>query len=146
MRIGEIAQRAGVSTSRLRFYEAEGLLPPVGRDANGYRAYDVRTVKIVGIIEQAQNLGFSLKEISAFLALPHEQLAKPETIISLLQGKLREIDAHIREVQKRRREVKELLQEYGAEQKARVGFQTEIPDTCSVKLTTKKTNVGRKSV
>ncbi len=137
MRIGEIALHASVSTSRLRFYEAKGLLPPASRDTNGYRDYEARTVKIVGIIEQAQNLGFSLKEIGAFLALPHEQLAKPETIVSLLQAKLGEIDAHMREVQKRRREVKELLREYGAE---RIEIQ---PDACSVKLTTKKTN-GRK--
>jgi DNA-binding transcriptional MerR regulator len=115
MRIGEIAQRAGVSTSRLRFYEASGLLPPASRDANGYRSYEFHAVKIVGIIEHAQNLGFSLKEIGAFLALPHEQLARPETIISLLQAKLGEIDTHLHEVQKRRREVQALLREYRAE-------------------------------
>ncbi|HEY0145427.1 MAG: MerR family transcriptional regulator [Methylovirgula sp.] len=74
MRIGVVAQRAGVSTSRLRFYEASGLLQPASRDANGYRSYEFRTIKIVGIIEHAQNLGFSLKEIGPFLALPHEQL------------------------------------------------------------------------
>jgi MerR family transcriptional regulator, copper efflux regulator len=117
MKIGEVAQRAGVSTSRLRFYEAKGLLP-AARGANGYRDYELRTVKIIGIIERAQNLGFSLKEIGAILALPHEQLKKPETFILLLQGKLREIEAHLREVQKRRKELRELLREYDAEAKS----------------------------
>ena len=113
MKIGEVAQRAGVSTSRLRFYEAKGLLPPAARGANGYRDYEVRTVKIIGMIERAQNLGFSLKEIGAFLALPHELRSKPDAIISLLQGKLRELDAHLREVQRRRGQLKALLRELG---------------------------------
>ena len=110
MKIGEVAQRAGVSTSRLRFYEAKGLLP-AARSANGYRDYEFRTVKIVGIIERAQNLGFSLKEIGVLLAMPHEQLANPDVIIPHVQAKLREIEAHLREVQKRRRDLQALLRD-----------------------------------
>ncbi len=111
MRIGEVAQRAGVSTSRLRFYEAKGLLPLASRRANGYRDYEFRAVKIVGIIERAQSLGFSLKEISALLAMPFEQLAKPEVIIPHVRAKLREIEAHLREAQKRRRDLQALLRD-----------------------------------
>jgi MerR family copper efflux transcriptional regulator len=111
MKIGEVAQRAGVSTSRLRFYEAKGLLPPASRHANGYRDYEVRAVKIVGIIERAQSLGFSLKEIGTLLAMPFEQLARPEIIMPHVQAKLREIEAHLREVQKRRRDLRALLRD-----------------------------------
>jgi MerR family copper efflux transcriptional regulator len=111
MKIGEVAQRAGVSTSRLRFYEAKGLLPPANRHANGYRDYELHAVKIVGIIERAQSLGFSLKEIGALLAMPFEQLAKPEVIIPHIQAKLHEIEAHLREVQKRRRDLQALLRD-----------------------------------
>jgi len=35
MKIGEIAKRAGVSASRIRFYEAQGILPPAPRGAGG---------------------------------------------------------------------------------------------------------------
>ncbi|MEW6436872.1 MAG: MerR family transcriptional regulator [Pseudomonadota bacterium] len=111
MKIGEVAQHAGVSTSRLRFYEAKGLLPPPSRGANGYREYEFRTVKIVGIIERAQHLGFSLKEIATFLAMPPEQWKNPDAIIPHVEAKLREIDAHLREVQKRRRDLRDLLAE-----------------------------------
>ena len=36
MRIGELAKRAGVGTSKIRFYESRGLLAPAARLANGY--------------------------------------------------------------------------------------------------------------
>ena len=37
MKIGEIAKAAGVSTSRIRFYERKGIIPPGARGSNGYR-------------------------------------------------------------------------------------------------------------
>jgi len=39
MRIGELAKRPGVSTSKLRFYEARGVPLPAVRSENGYRYY-----------------------------------------------------------------------------------------------------------
>lgn len=37
MRIGELACRAGVAASTIRFYESSGLLPAATRGTNGYR-------------------------------------------------------------------------------------------------------------
>lgn len=118
MKIGEVAQRAGVSTSRLRFYEAKGLLR-AARRTNGYRDYGIKTVKIVGVIERAQSLGFSLKEIGALLAMPREQLKNPDAMIPLVETKLREIEAHLREVQKRRRDLRTVLSDLVAESEGR---------------------------
>jgi DNA-binding transcriptional MerR regulator len=67
MRIGELARRSGLSTSRIRFYEAKGLLNVVSRKANGYREYPADAVMIVGIIVGAQRTGFSLDEIKRIL-------------------------------------------------------------------------------
>ncbi|MDP1136857.1 MerR family DNA-binding transcriptional regulator, partial [Klebsiella pneumoniae] len=39
MKIGELAQRTGISIETIRFYEAQGLLPPAARAANNYRVY-----------------------------------------------------------------------------------------------------------
>ena len=118
MKIGEIAQRAGVSTSRLRFYELKGLLR-ASRSANGYRSYEAKTVKIIAIIERAQHLGFSLKEIAALLTMPPEQRQRPDSFIPHVRAKLREIDTHLREVQKRRRELREVLKGLRAEAETR---------------------------
>ena len=63
MKIGEIASAAGVSTSRIRFYEKRGIIPPAIRDDNGYRDYSPDLIGQLNFIEQAQKLGFTLKEI-----------------------------------------------------------------------------------
>jgi MerR family copper efflux transcriptional regulator len=111
MRIGELALKAGVSTSRIRFYEAQGLLAPAPRTANGYRTYGPRDLKIIAFIERAQRLGFSLKDIGAFLTANSGQRPAPETLIGHLETKLREIDRHLAEARQRRRDAAQLLGE-----------------------------------
>jgi DNA-binding transcriptional MerR regulator len=67
MKIGELAKRSGLSTSRIRFYEAKGLLNAVSRSANGYREYPADALTILGIVVGAQRTGFSLDEIKQIL-------------------------------------------------------------------------------
>jgi MerR family transcriptional regulator, redox-sensitive transcriptional activator SoxR len=65
--IGEIAGRARVSVSAIRFYERQGLLPEPER-VGGQRRYEAVTVKRLGIIAAAKRAGFSLSEIGDLLA------------------------------------------------------------------------------
>lgn len=111
MRIGELAERAGVAPSRIRFYEAKGLLPPGARRANGYRDYDARAVEVVRFITRAQSLGFSLKDIEAHLRSPTADDARKARLQHRLETKLEEIDAHLAEVQARRVRLLEVLAE-----------------------------------
>ena len=67
MTIGEVAERTGMATSALRFYEREGLVTPVTRTAAGYRLYDDEQVARVRFIRQAQHLGLSLPEVDELL-------------------------------------------------------------------------------
>ena len=69
MRISEVAQRAGIKTSTLRYYERIGLVEPVGRATNGYRLYDDTTLAHLAFIGRAKRLGMTLKE-AATLAEP----------------------------------------------------------------------------
>lgn len=69
MRIGEVAERAGVNVQTLRFYERRGLLPSPARRPSGYRQYSPDTVALVRFIKRAQQLGFSLDDVSELLAL-----------------------------------------------------------------------------
>jgi MerR family transcriptional regulator, copper efflux regulator len=110
MRIGELARKAGVSTSRIRFYEESGLLAPAARSSNGYRSYGERDLKIIVFIERAQRLGFSLKEIGAFLGRPPDQRSA-STLAPRLEAKLAEIDRHIRDARQRRGELAKLIEE-----------------------------------
>lgn len=106
MKIGEIAKRAGVTTSRIRFYEAEGILPPAERGPNGYRDYPETLVATLRFVEQAQRLGFSLKEIAGHAAMEGKVC---EELPQKLRDKLAEVDAHIAAAQARRAELLGLI-------------------------------------
>ncbi|MBX3011622.1 MAG: MerR family transcriptional regulator [Caldilineaceae bacterium] len=65
--IGELANRTGLRTSALRYYEDQGLLQPAGRTAAGYRLYAESAEQTVRLIQRAQRLGFSLADIGVLL-------------------------------------------------------------------------------
>ncbi|MCV6090647.1 MerR family DNA-binding transcriptional regulator, partial [Pseudomonas aeruginosa] len=52
MKIGELAKLTGLATSRIRFYEASGLIRSQ-RKANGYRDYAADTVWILELVTGA---------------------------------------------------------------------------------------------
>lgn len=65
--IGELAKRAGVAASALRFYESEGLLASA-RSAGGRRYFPRSEMRRVAFIRAAQAVGLSLDDIKAALA------------------------------------------------------------------------------
>jgi MerR family copper efflux transcriptional regulator len=67
MKVSELARRAGVTPTAIRFYEGRGVLPPPSRAANGYREYDERDLQRVRMFHTLRSLGLSLAE-SARLA------------------------------------------------------------------------------
>jgi MerR family redox-sensitive transcriptional activator SoxR len=60
--IGEVASRAGVAASAIRYYESIGLLPEPQREC-GQRRYDESVLGRLGFIGVAQAAGFKLPEI-----------------------------------------------------------------------------------
>jgi MerR family transcriptional regulator, redox-sensitive transcriptional activator SoxR len=65
--IGELAARAGVAPSALRFYESRGLLGSA-RSGGGHRTYPRSALRRVAFIRAAQAVGLSLQEVQAALA------------------------------------------------------------------------------
>jgi len=104
MRIGDLADAAGVSCDTLRFYEKRGLIR-AERGSNGYRRYAPETAQLVGYIRTAQKLGFSLAEIGESLpALWNAE--NPDTAVAqLLADKVEVIDARIAELQDLKKEL-----------------------------------------
>ncbi len=64
--IGDVARRAGVTTSTVRFYERRGLLTADGR-RSGQRRYRVRTLRRLVFIGMLQDAGLSLVDIAGVL-------------------------------------------------------------------------------
>jgi MerR family redox-sensitive transcriptional activator SoxR len=72
--IGEVAERSGVATSALRFYEEQQLIHSE-RNASGHRRYPRAVIRRVAFIVFAQKVGLSLDEIRAELAkLPRHRV------------------------------------------------------------------------
>lgn len=71
--IGEVAQRAGVATSALRFYEEHGLIRSERNEA-GHRRFAPEVLRRVSFIRTAQRVGLDLAEIRAALSsLPNHR-------------------------------------------------------------------------
>ncbi len=92
MKIGELAQRTQLAPSRIRYYEASGLIA-AQRHANGYRHYPAHTVSTLEIILNAQRAGFSLEEIRRFLPDNNPQGLDHGEILVSLRRKVVEIEA-----------------------------------------------------
>src|SRR3954454_4514736 len=96
--IGEVAQRAGIRPSALRYYESIGLLPATKR-VNGRRRYDESTVQMLKVVQLAQDAGFSVAEIQTLLHGFAPDTPPAARWQLLARQKLDELDAQIARVQ-----------------------------------------------
>jgi DNA-binding transcriptional MerR regulator len=71
LRIGELAQKAGVSTDTIRFYERQGVLPRPPRRENGYRTYSEADVEHVRLLVDLRNLEIPLEEAAEVATMCH---------------------------------------------------------------------------
>jgi len=94
LRIGEVAERAGVSISAIRFYEREGLLPRPAR-VGGQRRFPPEVVERLRIIDVAKQAGFSLEEVRMLLTSTDEGAPAHEQLQALAARKLPEVEALI---------------------------------------------------
>jgi DNA-binding transcriptional MerR regulator len=92
MKIGELARRTGLSASRIRFYEASGLIE-ARRLGNGYRDYPEQAVRALEIITCGQQAGFSLEEMRKLTSASGEGAARHDLLLASLKRKVAEIEA-----------------------------------------------------
>ena len=93
LEIGEVARRAGLRPSAVRYYEGRGLIEPARRSSGGRRVYGAEAVERLGLIAFAKSIGFSLDEIRNLLfGFPDETPAGARWS-GLAQSKLAELDA-----------------------------------------------------
>ena len=96
MRIGQVAEDAGVNIDTLRYYERRGLLAAPARRTSGYRDYPEDTVPIVRFIKRAQDLGFTLQEIEELLSFRDAGKGKRRAEVrALAEAKLQDIERKI---------------------------------------------------
>lgn len=83
--IAEMARSTGLTIDTLRWYEREGVLPRVPRDAVGHRRYGPRERDLVTLLVALRDAGMSIAGIKHFVALLDEGAASHGRRISLLE-------------------------------------------------------------
>jgi MerR family transcriptional regulator, redox-sensitive transcriptional activator SoxR len=101
MTIGQVAARAGVRASRIRYYEDVGVLPEPERHA-GHRRYTEDVLRRLSIVDVAQRAGLSLDEIRG-LTQPGNGHRAGEDLRALADRKLPDVEALIERAQAMRR-------------------------------------------
>ena len=104
--IGEVANRAGLRTSTLRWYERVGLLEPPVR-VSGQRRYGQDVLQHLSVIQVAQEAGFTIAEIKVLLHGFAEDVAPSARWRAMAEQKLPQVDLLI----ERANAMKRLLEE-----------------------------------
>ena len=92
LRIGEVAERAGLRKSAIRYYEEIGLLPEAER-VSGQRVYDPSILRRLAMIGVSQRAGLTLDEIRELIDAGAGPIS--EQLVDLAERKLPDVEALI---------------------------------------------------
>ena len=108
--ISKAATKAGVGVETIRFYERKCLIeqPPKPLDT-GFRVYPEETVQRVRFIRQAQEIGFSLREIAELLSLRADPSADCSDVREQATMKLEEVNRKITQLEEIRGALEDLI-------------------------------------
>ena len=101
MTISRAAQAAGVGVETVRFYERKDLIEqPPKPAASGFRSYPEETIERIRFIRQAQELGFSLREVRELLELRADPGADAADVRARATAKLDDVNEKMRQLQR----------------------------------------------
>lgn len=98
--VGQLAKNTQVNVETIRYYERRGLIPPPPRRESGYRQFSKDTIARVRFIKRAQEVGFTLKEISELLSLRVAPDTTCADIKERTEGKIAEVEQKIHALQR----------------------------------------------
>ncbi len=106
--IGGVAERLGVSTRTIKYYEELGLVSPENRSPGGFRLYNAQDIERLERILRLKGMGFSLAAIREFLSV--RDAAKEATRERVLAETTEHLRSREREVAERIAKAREDLQ------------------------------------
>jgi Cu(I)-responsive transcriptional regulator len=110
MNIGDVATATGLPAKTIRYYESEGLIDRPRRSAGNYRLYDERHVATLRFIQQARQLGFTVREVASLVALWRNKRRASADVRRLATAHLGDIDARIAELKRIRQTLEGLIE------------------------------------
>ncbi len=108
LRIGELADQAGLAPSAIRYYEAVGVLPPATRSRSGYRGYSEGDLDLVKFVSRLRSLEFPLNDVREIVALRREGKAPCAAVRSAMSRGAQQVSNRIRELQRLQTELGDL--------------------------------------
>lgn len=109
MQIGQLADRFGLNTTTIRYYESIGLLPEPDRSPSGYRRYAEADADRLAFICTARRLALTLDDIQRILSFREQGEAPCGHVRGLLRRQARDLDQRIFEMQRLREQLGELI-------------------------------------
>ncbi|KRK98492.1 transcription regulator [Secundilactobacillus odoratitofui DSM 19909 = JCM 15043] len=98
--IGQVAEKTGLSTYTLRYYDREGLMPFVGRNAAGRREFTDDNLDFIDLITCLKATGMQLSEIRKFVDLAMQGDATLETRLNIFKQQRQAVQKQIEQSQK----------------------------------------------
>ncbi|WP_156314053.1 MerR family transcriptional regulator [Companilactobacillus kimchii] len=98
--IGQVAEKTGLSSYTLRYYDKEGLMPFVHRDDNGRREFTENDMDFVDLISCLKETGMSLKEIREFVNMSMEGNVTLEQRLAMFKKQRDEVMCQIAQSKK----------------------------------------------
>ncbi|WP_203362986.1 MerR family transcriptional regulator [Bacillus sp. REN10] len=112
--INEVSSLTDVSPSNLRYYEKEGLLPPIQRNKNGVRIYNETDLEWIQFIKALRSTDMSIANIKRYVCLFNEGKETVQERKELIQNHKKKVEAEIAEKQKHLKRVERKLKYYDA--------------------------------
>jgi len=108
--ISELAKAVDVPTTTLRYYERVGLLQPASRSHGNYRLYTDQSLQRLRFIRAAQAIGFTLQDVKMLLNLESSESQSCDEVQTIIQERLAEIDAQLKNLRHVQQVLKKSLQ------------------------------------
>ena len=111
MNISEAAKLTNLSTKSIRLYEDKGVITAPFRSENGYRSYDKKQIKELGIVAKARSAGFSLDECRALVELADNPCRESADVKAKALSKLEEVNQKIEDLLAIQKTLKEWVEQ-----------------------------------
>lgn len=110
MKINELAERCGLASKTIRYYEGIGLLPEAHRSPNGYRDYSESDIERMVFIRRCRELQIPLDELKVLIRLQMDKKAPCAEIDQIIRNQLEKIRSTIQEFERLEESLNELAQ------------------------------------
>ncbi len=108
LRIGEVAERSGLASSAIRYYESLGIVPEPDRTDSGYRRYADDDLDLLRFVARLRRLEFPLSDVREIVALRRDGIAPCAAVRATISREATAVESRIEDLKRLQRELRTL--------------------------------------